>query len=214
MKFVRNSGCRDIDDECQEYPDACKSNEECKKTPGSFICECKLGFQRDDLTQTCVDINECQLLENCCSATQKCENTLGSYNCVIYLPCLPGYTLNVATEICEDDDECSLGTYDCCDGYHCRNTPGSYRCDSNYRVTSGKRIVIVTSEIVPKTPMTPAVQSDPRRCLHGFEPGENGQCLDVDECQRFPNACARSRQKCVNTVGSFRYFFLIFYGLS
>ena len=201
-------------DECQEDPDACTSNEQCINTPGSFICECKLGFRRDNLTQACVDINECQLLENDCLSTQRCDNTLGSYNCVRYLPCGTGYTLNAATEICEDDDECILGTHDCSGGYHCRNTLGSYRCDRNSRVTSGPRVLPVTSKIVPTTPMTPAVQSGPKGCPRGFEAGENGQCLDVDECQRSPNPCARSSlQKCVNTVGSFRYFFSIWLGI-
>ncbi|XP_006623621.1 fibrillin-1-like [Apis dorsata] len=58
MKLVNNR-CIDID-ECREIEDACSSNEECINTVGSYMCECKIGFQRENLTQACVDINECQ----------------------------------------------------------------------------------------------------------------------------------------------------------
>lgn len=58
-KFVRNRGCVDID-ECREIEDACSSNEECVNTVGSYTCNCKIGFRRENLTQACVDINECQ----------------------------------------------------------------------------------------------------------------------------------------------------------
>lgn len=54
-----NNRCVDID-ECREIEDACSSNEECINTVGSYTCECKVGFQRENLTQACVDINECQ----------------------------------------------------------------------------------------------------------------------------------------------------------
>lgn len=207
MRYVRNRGCQDVN-ECEEDEEACSSNEECVNRPGSFTCECKLGFRRDNLTQACVDINECQLLENDCLPTQRCDNTLGSYNCVRYLPCGTGYTLNAATEICEDDDECVLGTHDCSGGYHCRNTLGSYRCDKNPR-SSGPvnppRTAAVTSKVIATTPV-PKLTSGPRSiCPRGFVDGPNGQCIDIDECSRSVNPCARSSlQKCVNTLGSYR----------
>lgn len=59
-RFVRNRGCVDID-ECREIKDACTSNEECVNTVGSYVCKCKVGFRRENLTQACVDINECQM---------------------------------------------------------------------------------------------------------------------------------------------------------
>lgn len=59
-RYVRNRGCVDIN-ECRELKDACSSNEECINTIGSYMCTCKTGFRRDNLTQACVDINECQL---------------------------------------------------------------------------------------------------------------------------------------------------------
>lgn len=50
LKYVRNRGCMDID-ECIEVEDACSSNEECINTVGSYTCNCRVGFRRDNLTQ-------------------------------------------------------------------------------------------------------------------------------------------------------------------
>ena len=58
LKLVKNY-CIDVN-ECREIDDACSSNEECINTIGSYICKCKIGFRRENLTQACVDINECQ----------------------------------------------------------------------------------------------------------------------------------------------------------
>ena len=194
MKYVENRGCVDMK-KCEEDPDACKSNEQCINTSEGFICECKLGFKRDNLTHACIDINV------------RCENTLGGKNCVRYQPCPTGYTLNTATQICEDDDECILGTHDCSHGYHCRNTLGSYVCLNDSRVTSGLQVAPITSKIVYSKLVASALKTSPRECPHGFEVGKNGQCLDVDECQRSPNPCTGSLQKCVNIIGSFGYVF-------
>ncbi|XP_011707681.1 PREDICTED: fibrillin-1-like isoform X2 [Wasmannia auropunctata] len=212
-RFVRNRGCVDVN-ECRELEDACSSNEDCVNTIGSYMCTCKTGFRRDNLTQACVDINECQLQENDCLATQRCDNTIGSYTCTRFLPCGTGYTLNAATEICEDDDECVLGTHDCGPGYQCRNTLGSYRCDRIPRIpapssrtspmtTTTMRIATFTTTTTPATSLTPAGQTWPN-CPRGFESGSSGKCVDIDECQRTPNPCFRSMQKCINTLGSYR----------
>lgn len=60
MKLVKNR-CTDVN-ECREIEDACTSDEECINTIGSYKCDCKIGFRRENLTQACVDINECQTL--------------------------------------------------------------------------------------------------------------------------------------------------------
>ena len=207
-RFVRNRGCVDID-ECREVEDACSSNEECVNTPGSYTCNCKSGFRRENLTQACVDINECQMQEDDCLPTQRCDNTIGSYTCTRFLPCGTGYTLNAATEICEDDDECLLGTHDCGGGYHCRNTLGSYRCDRNPRVPVAQpRIGAPTTTALTTTTASPATPSltsqEPRNCPRGFDLGSGNKCIDVDECQRNPNPCGRTMQRCVNTIGSYK----------
>lgn len=50
LKHTRNRGCVDIN-ECEEVEDACSSNEECVNTVGSYTCNCRIGFRRDNLTQ-------------------------------------------------------------------------------------------------------------------------------------------------------------------
>ncbi|KAL6430493.1 hypothetical protein ACFW04_007830 [Cataglyphis niger] len=209
-KFVRNRGCVDIN-ECRELEDACSSNEECVNTMGSYLCTCKTGFRRDNLTQACVDINECQLQENDCLPTQRCDNTIGSYTCTRFLPCGTGYTLNAATEICEDDDECVLGTHDCAPGYQCRNTLGSYRCDRIPRTSTPQARIptpqartspMTTARITSTT--TPNTTGTRTNCPRGFEPGSGGKCVDIDECQATPNPCGRLMQMCINTLGSYR----------
>ncbi|XP_012149839.2 uncharacterized protein LOC100874867 [Megachile rotundata] len=208
-KFVRNRGCVDVD-ECREIEDACSSNEECVNTVGSYTCNCKIGFRRENLTQACVDINECQTQEDSCLASQRCDNTIGSYTCTRFLPCGTGYTLNAATEICEDDDECLLGTHDCGEGYHCRNTLGSYRCDRNPRMPvpqsriSAATLAMTTTTTTTPTSVIPSFEPQgPRNCPPGFQLASGGKCVDIDECEINPNPCSRT-QRCINTLGSYK----------
>ncbi|XP_015191223.1 PREDICTED: fibrillin-2-like [Polistes dominula] len=207
-KFVKNRGCVDID-ECREIEDACSSNEQCINTMGSYICNCRTGFKRDNFTQACIDINECQLKEDSCLPTQRCDNTIGSYICIRHLPCGTGYTLNAATEICEDNDECLLGTHDCTAGYHCRNTIGSYRCDRNSRVTTPQarpQIATTTSTTTTTTMIpftgTPNIQQR-FTCPQGFEISGD-KCVDINECEIIQHPCSRASQRCVNTIGSYK----------
>ena len=211
MKIDKILHCVDID-ECQEHSDNCTSFEHCINKRGSFMCTCKFGFRRDNISEACVDRNECLLGKDTCSKLERCENTVGSYRCVKFLGCGTGYTLNAETKNCEDIDECILGTHDCKAGYSCRNTEGSYRCEPNSSVISYPQVSPVVSKIVLTTSISPAVISHLEKCPHGFEVGENGQCRDVDECQRSSNPCPRPSEKCYNTEGSYRYFFFIFYG--
>ncbi|XP_046747526.1 fibrillin-2-like [Diprion similis] len=205
-------GCEDID-ECSEVEDACTSTEDCANTPGSFMCTCKRGFNRDNVTQACVDINECQIQKHNCLQSQRCDNTIGSFTCVRYLNCGTGYTLNAASEICEDDDECMLGTHDCAPGYRCRNTLGSYRCDRLPRQSSSSTSTVSSARFysIPITtthePFYIRIPSTTRptisiSCPPGYRPF-GGQCVDEDECERFPAPCSHT-QRCVNTVGSYR----------
>lgn len=92
-------------DECTVDKTACDSNQNCINMPGSFRCECKIGFTMDKVVNACVgesifegnvfygifngvelrirfiylskDINECQINNHDCLDTQRCDNTIG-----------------------------------------------------------------------------------------------------------------------------------------
>uniref|UniRef100_A0A0A9XFE0 Fibulin-2 n=4 Tax=Lygus hesperus TaxID=30085 RepID=A0A0A9XFE0_LYGHE len=173
-------GCEDID-ECIDDP--CDSTQECNNTPGSYSCGCKPGFQKDDFTGGCVDVNECQLNPNACREGERCDNSPGSYGCVRIASCGTGYTLNQHTKRCEDDDECALGTDTCRfigAGWECKNVQGSFRCIKN-------------TTRVTKT----------YTCPDGYALDESKtKCLDINECMTGQHNC-RSNELCINTAGNF-----------
>ncbi|KAI0238551.1 hypothetical protein LSAT2_010724, partial [Lamellibrachia satsuma] len=66
-------------DECTEYL-PCEQN--CTNTVGSFLCSCFAGFNYDQQTSLCTDIDECT--RGLCGGTLPdilCLNTYGSYHC-------------------------------------------------------------------------------------------------------------------------------------
>nr|CAD7265358.1 unnamed protein product [Timema shepardi] len=142
------------------------------------------------------DVNECQVNSHNCLPTQRCDNTIGSFQCIRFTSCGTGYTLNAETGDCEDDNECLLGS-DNCQAlgpiWVCRNTPGSFRCE---RKLCG-----------PKQTLLPSGDCKNAECSVGFEPNEQGQCKDINECQ-LPTTCQRN-QRCFNTIGSYRCINLI-----
>ncbi|KAI1288272.1 Fibulin-1 [Halotydeus destructor] len=83
--------CVDID-ECQDGEHACRENETCVNTLGSFHCDCARGFQIKD--GGCQDVDECSSAKPVCnSMTSNCINTHGSYNC----QCKPGFEVDSFT---------------------------------------------------------------------------------------------------------------------
>ena len=76
-------------DECSEDPTLCP-NGECRNFPGSFRCECEMGFTAPSSGEQtdCVDIDECQVFPNIC-VHGTCENQNGMFKCY----CDQGYKL-------------------------------------------------------------------------------------------------------------------------
>ncbi|KAG0712253.1 Fibrillin-3 [Chionoecetes opilio] len=179
--------CIDID-ECATDP--CQTYEDCENTQGSYQCQCRLGYHRDEPESGCQDMNECQLGLHTCSNFQRCDNTVGSYACIRIAGCGTGYTLNHNTGICDDNDECKLNTHNCDQlgsRYQCLNVRGSFRC----RLKTCSPLHILNEE---------GVCVD-RTCDVGYKPGQFN-CVDVDECSE-GNSCQQN-ERCINSLGSYR----------
>lgn len=46
--------CLTDTNECEAQESPCDSNQQCENTVGSYLCQCKLGFHQDTVTQACV----------------------------------------------------------------------------------------------------------------------------------------------------------------
>ncbi|XP_065179894.1 fibrillin-3-like [Sycon ciliatum] len=208
----RNGTCTDYD-EC-EYAYRCGSANvsTCINTPGSFRCECAVGFKYQqlpvyDYRYLCLDIDECALgIHNCSDAVKGrssgCNNTLGSYRC----NCSTGYAVSVSShdgsQACSDIDECTAGTHDCAGGStFCRNTDGGFACPCSpgYVASAGgdgSACLPADCRAVSRscTPLGECVLRSPNdnnnntgsyecECQAGAELIDQ-RCVDVDECSR------------------------------
>uniref|UniRef100_A0A665TJ01 Nidogen 1b n=1 Tax=Echeneis naucrates TaxID=173247 RepID=A0A665TJ01_ECHNA len=85
--------CHDVD-ECRESPGVCGSNAECTNLPGSFRCECLIGFMFAGDGRTCIEenrpVDHCQRGSHDCDIPERarCSYSGGSaFDC----SCLPGF---------------------------------------------------------------------------------------------------------------------------
>ena len=118
--------CNDIN-ECEARRDDCLENAICVNTPGSFTCDCPIGFDGYNITDhtTCDDVNECKLTSPVCDEGEECLNTHGSYSC----GCIIGYVRADDDQDCIDFDECENNQHNCdVEKASCFNTPGSFEC--------------------------------------------------------------------------------------
>ncbi|RWS22154.1 fibrillin-1-like protein, partial [Leptotrombidium deliense] len=198
------SQCLDIN-ECDGDP--CTGPKQlCENTPGSFKCNCESGYEMDDESNDCMDMDECTKLAERLKRPMTCHNTEGSY----YLRCPHGFRPNNVTLTCDDKNECEASP--CGEGSRCVNTIGSYKCEC----TPGFQLNIETKtcEDVNECEFSETKSL----CKHGCEnlvgafrcvcPEEgyllmpdNVTCADFNECEMGLNDCA---EICVNTVGSYR----------
>lgn len=92
----------------------------CVNAPGSYRCECNVGYKLASNNHSCIDVNECDVQNPC---QHHCYNLMGSFLC----QCEQGFELAPDSVTCQDIDECSFSSYMC--QYQCINTPGSYSCE-------------------------------------------------------------------------------------
>uniref|UniRef100_A0A1I7V5A2 Fibulin-1 n=1 Tax=Loa loa TaxID=7209 RepID=A0A1I7V5A2_LOALO len=207
-RMDRDTGfCVDIN-ECSDGTHFC-GDKQCINLLGSYKCRCSAGFEFNDTTKRCEDVDECKKFAgHVCSLHATCENTYGSFKC----HCKDGFHIAKDARNCEDIDECSLGTANC--AQKCINIPGSYQCicEHGYRLgTDG-----ITCEDIDECTLWAGSDDDlcmgscintpgsyRCQCPAGYEIQEDGRtCKDIDECAK--GECQGSDQICVNTLGSFK----------
>ncbi|MGH0135014.1 UNVERIFIED_CONTAM: hypothetical protein FKN15_059778 [Acipenser sinensis] len=187
---------------CQLYRNLC-INGRCIPTPGSYRCECNMGFMLD-VRGECIDDVECD--RNPCLSGD-CVNTQGSYFC----QCHAGFQSTATRTECRDIDEC-LANGRICNNGRCVNTDGSFHCVCNagFEVTSDRRNCGDIDECE-----TPGMCMNGRcvntegsfrcDCLPGLAVGLDGRvCVDIDECAINRQLCENGQ--CRNTPGSFTCF--------
>ncbi|XP_033642351.1 A disintegrin and metalloproteinase with thrombospondin motifs adt-1-like [Asterias rubens] len=74
--------CKDVD-ECQLGTRRCLPNSTCVNTPGSYRCDCPMGYHGDGISG-CQDTDECVTSIALCDDNAVCVNTLGSYRCICH----------------------------------------------------------------------------------------------------------------------------------
>ncbi|XP_055626576.1 fibulin-1 isoform X3 [Toxorhynchites rutilus septentrionalis] len=140
--------------------------------------DCHRGYEKDQKTGECVDVDECETGEaNCDPRSQVCMNTEGDFRCLDILDteCKPGFRFDRKTSTCEDINECMEQT-DTCDRetQHCMNGRGNYSCQDK------------------------AVE----KCSPGYiYDTASKSCEDINECD--DEAVCDEGFQCVNIKGSF-----------
>ena len=195
------TGTRTEINACELMPGACQHGS-CVNTVGSFRCECNNGYEFDEDSHQCVDLNEC--LQSPCSGNSECVNIPGSYTC----KCPEGYKLGPTGRDCRDIDECSE-IQGMCDNGECRNLAGSFQCTckEGFTLTSARDSCVDTDEcwnnpgICGNGTCHNHVGGYTCKCNPGFKLAAGQVCEDVDECRIDYNLCRHGR--CRNTPGSF-----------
>ncbi|XP_031553546.1 fibulin-1-like [Actinia tenebrosa] len=192
--------CKDID-ECLRNP--CKRDETCVNKPGTHLCVCKSGYEKNQFDRQCRDINEC--FRGYCE--HNCVNSPpGSFTC----SCHPGFRLDINKRSCIDINECA--TQRPCQNGRCTNTRGSYYCSCHqgFRLTANGRCEDIDecNANVYGRPCeyncTNIVGSYRCECPSGYEQtADRHSCRDIDECKQGSAICGRGTL-CRNTNGHYR----------
>ncbi|XP_058238194.1 low-density lipoprotein receptor-related protein 1B-like isoform X2 [Hemibagrus wyckioides] len=68
--------CKPLEAGCKGS--VCGDDAFCNQTADRAVCQCRVGFRRDQRSKQCEEVNECVLFGTC---SQYCSNTKGSYKC-------------------------------------------------------------------------------------------------------------------------------------
>ncbi|KAG7300531.1 hypothetical protein JYU34_016170 [Plutella xylostella] len=188
-------------DECSIMPQLCKPGA-CHDTSTGFQCACDHGYEHDNTSHLCRDIDECLSTHAPCRGLAQCVNLPGAYEC----RCPAGYRRTPSQDECEDVDECADEKI--CEHGVCRNTVGSYRCECAPGYTLRDNSCRDVDECARPRPVcrNGTCENLPGsyacHCDEGFKPGANNDCIDINECREGGMVCRNGR--CRNTPGSFQ----------
>ncbi|KAG2464833.1 MATN4 protein, partial [Polypterus senegalus] len=98
----------------------------CVTLPGSYKCQCRVGYELNEDQKTCSRVDFCDLGNHGCE--HDCITTVESYIC----KCRRGFTLNPDGKTCSRINHCAFGTHGC--EQECVNTMDSFicRCHAGY----------------------------------------------------------------------------------
>ncbi|KAL9838875.1 fibulin-2 isoform 1-T7 [Geothlypis trichas] len=195
--------CVDVD-ECQTGVHRCGEGQLCHNLPGGYRCDCRMGYQYDAFSRSCIDINECwNYPGRLCQHT--CENTPGSYHCT----CSSGFRLSYDGKHCEDVNECDNSPC----SQECANVYGSYQCycRQGFQLAEDGHSCKDIDECAQSAGILCTF-----RCVNvpgsyqcacpeqGYTMAANGRtCRDIDECAIGSHNCSAA-ETCYNIQGSFR----------
>lgn len=111
--------CAD-ENHCMTDPEAFNCSDHCVIHENQFKCACPEGYQLDETTYNCIDLNECTSSAFCTGGT--CINADGK----AYCQCGPGRGLDADGIRCIDVDECKPGFNQC--SHTCKNMNAGHVC--------------------------------------------------------------------------------------
>jgi len=191
-----------------EKGEVCGPNGYCNRDPGAlYPCVCFSGYQWNDSSSFCEDVDECLLNSHHCLPPARCINTPGSYRC--QCPSLVGWSFDGRS--CNDTDECQYPNV-CDPQAACVNFPGGFNCSCNlgWRGQGAHPTCSDINECAEGTNKCP----NPSRCVNtlgsyycvcdpGWEKVSEFQCTEIDECSRGIDGCDPN-SACKNTPGSWK----------
>uniref|UniRef100_A0A8D1FX43 EGF containing fibulin extracellular matrix protein 2 n=1 Tax=Sus scrofa TaxID=9823 RepID=A0A8D1FX43_PIG len=113
-----------------------------------------------------------------------------------YTECTDGYEWDPDSQHCRDVNECLTIPEACKGEMKCINHYGGYLC-----LPRSAAVINDLHGEGPPPPVSPAEHATP--CLPGYEPDEQENCVDVDECAQALHDC-RPSQDCHNLPGSYQ----------
>ncbi|XP_014111826.1 PREDICTED: hemicentin-2 [Pseudopodoces humilis] len=186
LGFIPSPGqlyCIDVD-ECTEGSHACRYNQICQNTAGSYGCSCPPGYSTLGVGWPCLDVNECLQFPPPCAF--ECRNLRGSYECL----CPAGKTLLPGGR---------CGTA----GMEGRDTRSSVPWDTSLRrqgpSSRPRGRSIYTQLALRRVAKDAGMAARAPPCPMGYI-RRNGTCTDLDECQTL-NQC---QHECRNSLGTYR----------